>query len=155
MFLPITNRCLSRIINENKISENLWLLSGSDCCVHVFREDIKKQCFYKEKNDLFPELNNFESIVLWVDVLNYEENNELRRLSVVGCENGNIHLFFVELEDPNNPRIIKSWKNRFDGPVVSVKFFKGFDLNLIIFNHEIIIIMSRFFIKSILDSTKT
>lgn len=93
--------------------------------MHVFREDTKKQCFYKEKIDLFPELNNFESIVLWVDVLNYEENNELRRLSVVGCENGNVHLFFVELEDPNNPRIIKSWKNHFDGPVVSVKFFKG------------------------------
>ncbi|KAH7645850.1 KICSTOR complex protein kaptin [Dermatophagoides farinae] len=112
------------IINENNIAETLWLLSGSDCYVHVFREDNKKQSFYKDKIDLFPELNNFESIVIWIDVINYEENHKCHRLTAVGCENGILCLFFVELGETNNPRIIKSWKNRFDGPILSVKFFK-------------------------------
>lgn len=114
------------MFDENGNEEILWLLSGSDCLVHIFREDIKKQCFYKEKNDLFPELNQFESIVIWMDIFNYKENNKYRRFSAVGCENGNFHLFSIELPNQNNPIIVESWKNNFDGPVLSVKFFKGY-----------------------------
>ncbi|OTF80227.1 hypothetical protein BLA29_007111 [Euroglyphus maynei] len=78
-----------------------------------------------DRIDLFPELNSFESIVLWIDVFNYQENNKCFRLTAVGCENGNVCLFFVEFDrETNNARIIKSWKNRFDGPILSVKFFK-------------------------------
>ena len=117
------------IINENNISETLWLLSGSDCNVHIFREDNKKQSFYKDKIDLFPELTSFESIVLWIDVINYQENQKYYRLTAVGCENGSVCLFFVELGETNNARIIKSWKNRFDGPILSVKFFKGLSID--------------------------
>lgn len=105
----------------------------------VFREDKKQHtCFIKEKIDVnFPELTSFKSIVLWIDILNMGSMKERRRLTAVGCEDGSVELFLVEfgdilkpddsikLEDPLKPKIIKSWKNHFDGPVISVRFFQG------------------------------
>jgi hypothetical protein len=55
----------------------VWLLSGSDEKIHMFREDQANHC-YSEVNvaDYFPELAEPPSIILWLDI--YHCKNEAR-----------------------------------------------------------------------------
>ncbi|KAI2801334.1 hypothetical protein BLOT_010884 [Blomia tropicalis] len=119
------------LIYPDQTNETVWLLSGSDCCVHIYREDVKKQCFFKEKIELFPELINFKSIALWIDVMHIIDSDpdsscgfHQRRLTSIGCEDGSVELFELAYEDPNRPEILRSFRCQFDGPVLSVRLFK-------------------------------
>lgn len=117
-------------------SEIVFLLSGSDCCVHIYREDVSNQCFSEEKINLFPELTNLRSIALWIDVLNLVDSSSndhqagggsaahCRRLTAIGAEDGWVELFLSEYDDPATPVPIRSFKHQFDGPVLSVRLFR-------------------------------
>ncbi|XP_023231374.1 KICSTOR complex protein kaptin-like [Centruroides sculpturatus] len=57
-----------KVITENN-EEIVWLLSGGDCKVHVYKEDKSHQCFCEEPPNLFPEFDNLSGIVQWMDQL--------------------------------------------------------------------------------------
>lgn len=46
-------------------------------------------------------------------------------MTAVGCEDGSVELALIEYDEPLKAEILKSWKIQFDGPVLSVRFFKG------------------------------
>lgn len=132
----------TKLINQNESTgqphkeEYVWMLSGSDCCLHIFREDTKKQCFYKERLEIFPELTNLKSIPIRVDIITKcstrkaeldsgkSSSNFVQRHTAVGFEDGSVELFLVEYVDPLDAQIIKSWKQFFDGPILCVKLFQ-------------------------------
>ena len=111
--------------NTGEYKEQVWLLSASDCCVHIFREDKEKQCFYEESATIyFPELQELESIVMWIDIHNLKSSEGIKRITAVGLENGVILLSIVEYDSDANKHIISNcWKVEYDGPVLSVKLF--------------------------------
>lgn len=69
------------------------------------------------------------SIALWIDVLNIEgdesESAHCRRLTAIGAEDGWVELFLSEYDHPTTPAPIRSFKHQFDGPVLSVRLFRG------------------------------
>lgn len=100
-------------------------MSGSDCCAHVFREDKEKQCFYEESAAIyFPELQDLESIIMWIDVYNLKNNEGAKRVTAVGLENGMVQLSVVEFDSDAGKHVVNNcWKVEYDGPVLSVKLF--------------------------------
>lgn len=47
----------------------VWLLSGSDEKVHMFREDRANHCYSEvDVGDHFPELVKPPSVILWMDI---------------------------------------------------------------------------------------
>jgi hypothetical protein len=47
----------------------VWLLSGSDEKIHMYREDRLNHCYQEADLSLgFPELTGLQSIALWMDV---------------------------------------------------------------------------------------
>lgn len=70
------------------------------------------------------------SIALWIDVLNIIERDDsesahCRRLTAVGAEDGWVELFLSEYDHPTTPEPVRSFKHQFDGPILSVRFFRG------------------------------
>ncbi|XP_049959870.1 KICSTOR complex protein kaptin-like isoform X2 [Schistocerca serialis cubense] len=97
----------------------VWLLSGSDNKIHVFREDRVNHCYSQvEVDTYFPEFSDIPSVVMWMDIRYNEEHTQ--RLTAYGCECGYMKLSVV---DPQNREVITSWSARFAGSVSSVRMF--------------------------------
>ena len=111
--------------NTRECKEQVWILSGSDCCAHIYREDKEKQCFYEESAlTYFPELCELPAIIMWFDIYNLRTSEGIKRLTAVGLENGVIQLSVVEFDTDINKHVISnSWKVEYDGPVLSVRLF--------------------------------
>ncbi|KDR12519.1 KICSTOR complex protein kaptin-like isoform X2 [Zootermopsis nevadensis] len=99
--------------------EVVWLLSGSDQKIHMFREDRANHCYSEvDVADHFPELVEPPSIILWMDI--YHCKTETRHVSAFGCECGYVKLAVV---DARKKVVLSCWSVRFGGPVSTVRLF--------------------------------
>lgn len=56
--------------------EVVFLLSGSDSQIHVYRESKTNHSYKESDKDHFPEFNKLPSIVMWFDVIYYNNYTE-------------------------------------------------------------------------------
>ncbi|KAJ8873438.1 hypothetical protein PR048_024255 [Dryococelus australis] len=100
-------------------SEVVWLLSGSDQKIHMFREDSVNHS-YSEVNtaDYFPELCDAPNIVVCMNI--QYSPDYAQRVSTFGCNCGYMKLSIVNVEKKD---IILSWDTRFEGSISSVHLF--------------------------------
>ncbi|CAH1777188.1 unnamed protein product [Owenia fusiformis] len=99
--------------------ETVFLLSGSDNQVHLFREDKFQHMFFKEDTlHLFPEFESTPSPILWFNMRYFDEHK--RRLAAYGCQNGFLKVTLVNTE---TMKVLNEWTAQHDTPVTSVKLF--------------------------------
>nr|XP_006813425.1 PREDICTED: kaptin-like [Saccoglossus kowalevskii] len=83
---------------QDGVWERVFLLSGSDKQVHIFREDKCLSLKFSEvhEDNFFPEFQDLPSNVLWIDVKHIMNN---RRLTAIGCENGYARIALVDTKN--------------------------------------------------------
>uniref|UniRef100_A0A4W5QJ37 Kaptin (actin binding protein) n=1 Tax=Hucho hucho TaxID=62062 RepID=A0A4W5QJ37_9TELE len=109
---------LSLVQCEDGCSETVFLLSGHDQRIHLYKENASLHQFEEQPVErLFPELQELPSNVLWLDVLSIPGG---RRLSAFGCQNGCVGLALV---DQTGPEIVQSWRVQQDSPISTVLLF--------------------------------
>ncbi|KAK2716875.1 KICSTOR complex protein kaptin-like isoform X2 [Artemia franciscana] len=111
------------LFQGNLQPEMVWLISGSDERLHLFKENRDSHTYEEvDIGPFFPELNRiFPSIVLWVDIM-YDQQKH-RRLVACGCECGKL-LFFVTNVVNDLPNLENEYTEDFSSPITSVKFFE-------------------------------
>ncbi|XP_066907831.1 KICSTOR complex protein kaptin isoform X2 [Halyomorpha halys] len=101
------------------IIKAVWLLSGSDLKMHLFREDPQNHTYCEiEAEDIFPEFSRLPSIVFWVDIKHTSDKE--RRLTAFGCECGLVKIFMVDI---TKNVLLLNISNQFDAPVSRVSLF--------------------------------
>ncbi|XP_061875601.1 LOW QUALITY PROTEIN: KICSTOR complex protein kaptin [Colius striatus] len=99
--------------------ETVFLLSGTDPAVRLYRENAASHQFEEQPlSQLFPELQQLPSSVLWLDVCNLPGTDQ--RLTAFGCQNGYVRVARVAQADG---AILQSCSVQHDGPVSSVLIF--------------------------------
>ncbi|XP_012980950.1 KICSTOR complex protein kaptin isoform X1 [Mesocricetus auratus] len=99
--------------------ETVFLLSGNDPAIHLYKENEELHQFEEQPvENLFPELTNLTSSVLWLDVRNLPGSS--RRLSALGCQSGYVRVAHV---DQRNREILQTWTVLQDGPISRVILF--------------------------------
>ncbi|XP_077192630.1 KICSTOR complex protein kaptin isoform X2 [Paroedura picta] len=99
--------------------ETVFLLSGNDPAIHLYKENEELHQFEEQPvKDLFPELKELPSNVLWLDVFNIPDSG--RRLTAFGCQSGYIRVAHV---DPASREVLQSWSLLHDGPISKVLVF--------------------------------
>ncbi|GFY73480.1 KICSTOR complex protein kaptin [Trichonephila inaurata madagascariensis] len=107
------------------VKEMVWLLSGSDLKIHLYREDKTRQTYCEEPSiTCFPEFAALDSLVMWMDFFTTSES----RLTALGCKDGYVIVTSVKLPDTC---LQSSWKIQHDGPVSVVRLFQDSDLESI------------------------
>ncbi|XP_053653410.1 KICSTOR complex protein kaptin isoform X3 [Cherax quadricarinatus] len=100
--------------------ETVWLLSGSDSCIHLYHSDDESHSYQEvECSESFPEFSQTTNITLWMDVF-YSSDNK-KRVSGTCGESGTVHMFHVNVEAI--PQITASHTVSWDYPSVTVKIF--------------------------------
>ncbi|XP_015706048.1 KICSTOR complex protein kaptin [Coturnix japonica] len=75
--------------------DTVFLLSGTDPGVHLYRENEGLHQFEEQPvHELFPELEELPSSVLWLDVVAVPLSR--RRLTAVGCQSGYVRVAHVD-----------------------------------------------------------
>uniref|UniRef100_A0A673V2Q7 Kaptin, actin binding protein n=2 Tax=Suricata suricatta TaxID=37032 RepID=A0A673V2Q7_SURSU len=99
--------------------ETVFLLSGNDPAIHLYKENEGLHQFEEQPvENLFPELTNLTSSVLWLDVHNLPGTS--RRLSALGCQNGYVRVAHV---DQRSQEVLQTWTILQDGPISRVIVF--------------------------------
>ncbi|XP_026185192.1 KICSTOR complex protein kaptin [Mastacembelus armatus] len=99
-------------------SETVFLLSGHDQRIHLYKENASLHQFEEQPVErFFPELQQLPSNVLWLDMLSVAGG---QRLSAFGCQNGCIGLALVS---QTGPEVLQSWRVQFDSPISTVLLF--------------------------------
>ncbi|XP_048357683.1 KICSTOR complex protein kaptin [Sphaerodactylus townsendi] len=99
--------------------ETVFLLSGNDPAIHLYKENEELHQFEEQPvEDLFPELKDLPSNVLWLDVFNIPDSG--RRITAFGCQSGYIRLAHV---NPASREVLQSWNVLQDGPISKVLVF--------------------------------
>lgn len=98
--------------------EIVWLLSGGDRKVHMYKEDKSHQCFCEETPTLFPEFDDLKGIIQWMDFMHL--NN--RRITAYGTHEGLINVSVVILNS-DCPDVESSCSIRLDSPISAVQLF--------------------------------
>ncbi|XP_004644442.1 KICSTOR complex protein kaptin [Octodon degus] len=99
--------------------ETVFLLSGNDLAIHLYKENEGLHQFEEQPvENLFPELTNLSSSVLWLDVRNLPGTS--RRLSALGCQNGYVRVAHV---DQQSREVLQTWTVLQDGPISRVILF--------------------------------
>ncbi|XP_064437352.1 KICSTOR complex protein kaptin isoform X1 [Mirounga angustirostris] len=99
--------------------ETVFLLSGNDPAIHLYKENEGLHQFEEQPvENLFPELTNLTSSVLWLDVHNLPGTS--RRLSALGCQSGYVRVAHV---DQRSQEILQTWTILQDGPISRVIVF--------------------------------
>lgn len=100
--------------------ETVFLLSGNDPAIHLYKENEGLHQFEEQPvENLFPELKNLTSSVLWLDVHNLPGSSQ--RLSALGCQSGYVRVAHV---DQKNREILQTWTIQQDGPISRVIVFR-------------------------------
>ncbi|XP_042238143.1 KICSTOR complex protein kaptin-like isoform X2 [Homarus americanus] len=100
--------------------ETVWLLSGSDCCIHIYHSDDESHSYQEvDCSESFPEFTNMTDITLWMDI-SYSSDNK-QRVSATCGEGGIVHMFCVNVE--SKPLVTASRTVLWDYPSASVKIF--------------------------------
>ncbi|XP_039366816.1 KICSTOR complex protein kaptin [Mauremys reevesii] len=96
--------------------ETVFLLSGNDPCIHLYKENKGLHQFEEQPvQNLFPELQELPSNVLWLDVCNIPGSG--RRLTAFGCQSGYVRVAQVEQA---SREVLQSWSIQQDGPISKV-----------------------------------
>ncbi|NXP42109.1 KPTN protein, partial [Leiothrix lutea] len=99
--------------------ETVFLLSGNDPGIHLYRENPGSHQFEEQPIQLlFPELQDIPSTVLWLDVRSLPGSGH--RLSALGCQSGFVRVARV---DEASGAILQSWSVQQDGPISTVLLF--------------------------------
>uniref|UniRef100_A0A8D2CXB7 Kaptin, actin binding protein n=1 Tax=Sciurus vulgaris TaxID=55149 RepID=A0A8D2CXB7_SCIVU len=99
--------------------ETVFLLSGNDPAIHLYKENEGLHQFEEQPvENLFPELTNLTSSVLWLDVHNLSGTS--RRLSALGCQSGYVRVAHV---DQRSREVLHTWTVLQDGPISRVIVF--------------------------------
>ncbi|XP_058051076.1 KICSTOR complex protein kaptin [Ahaetulla prasina] len=99
--------------------ETVFLLSGNDPAIHLYKENEELHQFEEQPvENLFPELKELPSIVLWLDVCNIPHSGQ--RITAFGCQSGYIRVAQVE---PAERVVLQSWSIQQDGPISKVLVF--------------------------------
>ncbi|NXC46188.1 KPTN protein, partial [Penelope pileata] len=99
--------------------DTVFLLSGNDPGIHLYRENEGLHQFEEQPvQELFPELQELPSNVLWLDVCNLPGSR--RRLSAFGCHSGYVRVAQV---DQDTRTVLQSWSIQQDGPISTVLLF--------------------------------
>ncbi|XP_063514574.1 KICSTOR complex protein kaptin isoform X2 [Pongo pygmaeus] len=99
--------------------ETVFLLSGNDPAIHLYKENEGLHQFEEQPvENLFPELTNLTSSVLWLDVHNLPGMS--RRLSALGCQSGYVRVAHV---DQRSCEVLQMWSVLQDGPISRVIVF--------------------------------
>ncbi|XP_067412794.1 KICSTOR complex protein kaptin [Emydura macquarii macquarii] len=99
--------------------ETVFLLSGNDPCIHLYKENESLHQFEEQPvQNLFPELQELPSNVLWLDVCNIPGSG--RRLTALGCQSGYVRVAQVEQA---SREVLQSWSIQQDGPISKVLVF--------------------------------
>uniref|UniRef100_G3S1P8 Kaptin, actin binding protein n=1 Tax=Gorilla gorilla gorilla TaxID=9595 RepID=G3S1P8_GORGO len=87
--------------------ETVFLLSGNDPAIHLYKENEGLHQFEEQPvENLFPELTNLTSSVLWLDVHNFPGTS--RRLSALGCQSGYVRVAHVDQRSRADPPALAS-----------------------------------------------
>ncbi|XP_070570250.1 KICSTOR complex protein kaptin-like [Ptychodera flava] len=100
--------------------ETVFLLSGGDSQVHVYKEDkfyVMSKFEEIPCEDFFPEFKDLQSNVLWMDIKNVHGEE---RLTAMGCENG---YFKVCVVNPKTVEVLRFISGQHDGAVTSIRVF--------------------------------
>uniref|UniRef100_A0A0K8SJ50 Kaptin n=1 Tax=Lygus hesperus TaxID=30085 RepID=A0A0K8SJ50_LYGHE len=109
----------SYVINQDHSKEVVWLLSGSDVKVHLFREDPQNHTYCEtEIEGIFPEFNAIASIILWMDIKHTADLK--RRITAYGCECGVSKMVVV---DSFSGDTLQEFTEYYDAPVTRVGLF--------------------------------
>ncbi|XP_062996031.1 KICSTOR complex protein kaptin [Elgaria multicarinata webbii] len=99
--------------------ETVFLLSGNDPAIHLYKENEELHQFEEQPvENLFPELKELPSNVLWLDVYNIPNSGQ--RITAFGCQSGYIRVAHVE---PASRAVLQSWSIQQDGPISKVLVF--------------------------------
>ncbi|XP_015685738.1 KICSTOR complex protein kaptin-like, partial [Protobothrops mucrosquamatus] len=99
--------------------ETVFLLSGNDPAIHLYKENEELHQFEEQPvENLFPELKELPSNVLWLDVYNIPNSGQ--RITAFGCQSGYIRVAQVE---PAKRAVLQSWSIQQDGPISKVLVF--------------------------------
>nr|XP_008537521.1 PREDICTED: kaptin [Equus przewalskii] len=99
--------------------ETVFLLSGNDPAIHLYKENEGLHQFEEQPvENLFPELTNLTSSVLWLHVHNLPGTS--RRLSALGCQSGYVRVARV---DQRSREVLQTWTVLQDGPISRVILF--------------------------------
>ncbi|OWK16080.1 KPTN [Cervus elaphus hippelaphus] len=99
--------------------ETVFLLSGNDPAIHLYKENEGLHQFEEQPvENLFPELTNLTSSVLWLDVHNLTGTS--RRISALGCQSGYVRVAHV---DQQSREVLQTWTILQDGPISRVIVF--------------------------------
>ncbi|XP_072777008.1 KICSTOR complex protein kaptin [Taeniopygia guttata] len=99
--------------------ETVFLLSGNDPAIHLYRENPGSHQFEEQPIQLlFPELQDVPSTVLWLDVRPLPGSGH--RLSALGCHSGFVRAARVH---EGSGAVLQSWSVQQDGPISAVLLF--------------------------------
>ncbi|KAJ8942623.1 hypothetical protein NQ318_013336 [Aromia moschata] len=99
--------------------EVVFILSGSDLQVHVYREHSSDHVYKEiENKDYFPEFIKTPSPVVWIDV--YYNSDYTERLTSFACECGYMKLLRI---DTRTNKIIYNFSTRFGNYISRVHIF--------------------------------
>ncbi|XP_046853474.1 KICSTOR complex protein kaptin-like isoform X3 [Xenia sp. Carnegie-2017] len=106
-----------QLIHANTTKETVFLLSGGDRKIHLFKQNDKTQLFVECKvEDYFLEFKDLPSSVISMDI--YYDMENKRRISAYACQNGTLKVALC-----TEKAVMKEWLTSHDGPISSVKFF--------------------------------
>ncbi|XP_013407661.1 KICSTOR complex protein kaptin [Lingula anatina] len=119
-FLPF-HLCHTDYINPDGRRETVFLLSGNDNHVHLFRELKNSDTFYQQPtNETFPEFMNINSSVMWIDIQHFESGH--KRITGFCCQNGYVQVVTVKTM---TKEILSCWSTQHDGLTTSLHLFSA------------------------------
>ncbi|KAG8448841.1 hypothetical protein GDO86_015783 [Hymenochirus boettgeri] len=106
-------------VQDGDIQETVFLLSGNDQCIHLYKENEGLHQFEEQPvENLFPELKSLSNNVTWLNVYNIAGTQ--RRITAYGCQSGFVCVSHV---DQKNKEILQNWSVQQDGPLSKVLVF--------------------------------
>ncbi|KAK4307757.1 hypothetical protein Pmani_020495 [Petrolisthes manimaculis] len=105
--------------SSDLVDETVWLLSGSDCNIHLYQSDEEG---YQEVNcsELFPEFSDtLDQVTLRINIL-YSSDGKTRMSAVCG-EGGSVMVYRVCVQ--SRPNVTATHTLKWDYPVSSVNLF--------------------------------
>lgn len=117
---------------ENQVffKEKVFLLSGSDNFIHVYKEGTEHLFKEIETKDFFPEFKQYPSPVVWINLMYFEDDS--MRLVATGCECGYLRFTKVNVK---TAKVEFNFSTRLDNYISQVKLFEvNGQINLLVVN---------------------
>ncbi|XP_071490154.1 KICSTOR complex protein kaptin-like [Diadema antillarum] len=114
--------CHTEIMEDGK-GEMVFLLTGSDKQVHMYRDTVQTWNEVGSRfsehpiSGSFPEFADLPCVALWLDCRTLGDR---KRVSVVGCRSGYIRLSIV---DTKSNEIVKQWHTHHDSAITCCRLF--------------------------------